>query len=101
MLSPGGLVPNINRFVTGMESALKRLIVTLCEDAIISPERVSVALGVMCGALLAQRVKNWKPSRQLIINAFQIALDGFDSHIPFKYDINEGLKFSYSLDEAR
>ena len=100
MMSPGSFVPDIQRFVTGMESAFKRLIVTLCEDAIFSEEKVSIALGIMGGAFLAQRVKNWKPSEKLVVNAFQLALDGFDSNVPFKYDINEGLTFSYSLDKA-
>ena len=33
LLNPGVFVPNIRRFVTGLESMTKRLAVSICEDS--------------------------------------------------------------------
>jgi hypothetical protein len=101
MLSPGSFVPDIQRFVTGMESAFKRLIVTLCEDAIISEDNINIALGIMACAFLSQRLKNWKPSREIIKNMYTLALAGIDSDAPFTFDIKRGMKQTpYSFESS-
>lgn len=101
MLSSGSFVPDIQRFVSGMESAFKRLIVTLFEDSIITEENIDIALGIMSCALLAQRIKNWKPNRDILRNFFTLALAGIDSNTAFLFDIGRGLKRTpYDLEKS-
>ena len=52
LVHPGAFVPNIQRFVSGTESALKRLAVEICEDAHL--EYRALITSLLAGAWLAQ-----------------------------------------------
>lgn len=52
MLNPGVFVPNIRRFVTGIESLTKRLAVTIFEDSYIA--NTELLMELMAAGLLAQ-----------------------------------------------
>ena len=54
---PGSFVPDIQKFVTGQESALKRACIVLIEDGYASVETLK---RLSYGALLAQRLPGWK-----------------------------------------
>lgn len=56
---PGSFVPDIQRYVTGMESFMKRLGIILYEDSYGTPEQLVSLFG---GALLSQLNRRWKPS---------------------------------------
>ncbi|MDD4930722.1 MAG: Hint domain-containing homing endonuclease [Candidatus Colwellbacteria bacterium] len=65
--NPGSFVPDIQRYVTGLESVAKRLgIICGFEDSYTPPERVNELVSLFSGALLAQRVRSWKPNRQTL-----------------------------------
>ncbi len=71
LIIPGSFVPDIQRYVSGLESFAKRLAVICFED---SYGDVSDMLSLLSGALLAQRVKVWKPSLSLIHKWIKIGL---------------------------
>jgi len=60
----GSFVPDIKRFVSGLESFCKRTVVSCCEDSYLADSRLLTSL--MAGAYLAQRAKGWKPSASLV-----------------------------------
>lgn len=66
MRSPGSFVPNIQRFVSGLESSAKRLAVSIYEDSSLPSDRFGELFSLLGGALLAQRVSTWKPSKDLV-----------------------------------
>ena len=64
LMHPGALMPTIQTFVRGVESALKRAVVILAEDVTVKKNgRLIVSL--LAGALLARHVTTWTPSHEL------------------------------------
>lgn len=90
VLEPGSFVPDIQRYVTGLESATKRLAVTLIEDSYAEPEDVQHLF--LC-ALLSQRVK-WQPGSNLLKHWIDIGLKGLECRKKFVYIYKDGSKIS-------
>jgi hypothetical protein len=61
LLHPGAFVPDIQRFVSGLESLVKRLVVIYFEDSYVDEETKGSILSLSASAFLAQRVKSWRP----------------------------------------
>lgn len=61
LLSAGSFVPDIQRFVSGLESLTKRLAVSIFEDSYADEDSKKHLLTLCASAFLAQRVKSWKP----------------------------------------
>lgn len=80
LMHPGALVPNIQTFVTGAESAFKRLAVSLVEDSTCSYEQIYLLLA----AALATR-NNYKPSITMVEKCIQMAINGLNESY-FIYD---------------
>ena len=95
ILHPGAFVPDIQRFVSGVESAAKRLAVTIFEDSHFDRDEDSVAL--LGSALLCQRYKNYKPDRELLKKWFEIALRGLGSDKVYRWK-TEKKYASYVID---
>lgn len=91
---PGAFVPNLNAFVNGAESALKRLGVSLIEDSVGSLEAVSC----LFAAALASR-NGYFPSMRFARRCVQWALEGLGSSYLI-YDSHNALKSSASLSEG-
>ena len=72
MLHAGAFVPNIQRFVTGMESAAKRLAVSICEDAYLEDGRY--LLSMYAAAAVAQQDRSWQPTDELIMHWMRAAI---------------------------
>ncbi len=87
ILHPGAFVPDIQRFVSGIESATKRLAVTIFEDSSFAKEGEAVML--LGAALLCQRYKNFKPNRLLIKKWFGIAVGALKSEKVYAWKIEE------------
>ena len=68
---PGSLVPNIGRFVRGVEAAFKRLAVTVGEDSSIRGVE-SLVSSVLATALVAQRVPTWTPGSEMFDKAHEL-----------------------------
>ncbi len=86
----GSFVPNIQRYVSGAEAALKRGAVSIIEDAYLADGRRITSL--LAGAWIAQNAKNldltFVPSRTLMKIWMQSLLDGFSEKM-YKYDWNQ------------
>jgi len=92
MLNPGGFVPDIQRYVTGMEAAFKRLVVILFEDGFIIKDDEAKVLNVICAAFLAQRMPGWKPSDKIIKNSIKLGLKSIENDSCFTWDFEQGAK---------
>lgn len=84
LLHPGSFVPNIQRFVSGIESTAKRTAVSICEDAFLEDNRYLLSL--YAGALIAQHDRSWQPTDQLIYWWFLAALSAQQDPRLYKYD---------------
>lgn len=99
---PGAFVPNIQRFVSGLESCAKRLAVTIYEDSSIPEEDFDKLYRLLAGALLAQRVKEWRPSKDLIKEWFQTSLVAYNCHVAYNVDYKGEInKEPYTLKEGQ
>lgn len=75
ILHPGSFVPDIQQFVSGIESMTKRLSVIILEDSYVPPEQQGDLSHLLSSAFLAQRSKNhWKPSLQMVQRWLEIAV---------------------------
>jgi len=99
LIMPGSFVPDIQRYVTGMESAFKRLAVTIFEDSSVDNEHQSAVLRMICGAMLAQRVKSWRPDENLIETLFMLGDMAWNQDAAYCYNIPRGIKLPpYDVD---
>lgn len=89
VINPGSFVPDIQRYVTGLESLAKRLAVIILEDS--STDDPRKLLSLLSGALLAQRVRTWRPSRRLLKTWMLMGLDAWSRKIKYDFRIEEGL----------
>ncbi|CAH6421210.1 Hypothetical protein POVR2_LOCUS307 [uncultured virus] len=84
---PGILNTNIHPpvFETGLQSALKRLAVSVAEDSYTSAGNL---LFLLTAGLYAKLNRTWTPSAQFIDRMMQIAVDAHKEERCFKYDIS-------------
>jgi len=92
IMHPGAFVPNIQRFVSGMESAFKRIAVSICEDS--WTKKKKALLGLYCGAALAQREKNWIPSADLVQTLFTLAVEAQQEGSCFIWQLGEEYEYT-------
>jgi superfamily II DNA or RNA helicase len=69
-VNPGSFVPDIQRFVSGVEAVTKRLAVIAVEDSYIEPEHI---YKLLIAALYSKRVRPWNPSEELLVYWLTIA----------------------------
>ena len=84
--SPGSFVPDIQRYVSGLESAAKRIAVSIFEDSY--TENYEGLLSLLSGALLAQRAKTWSPTSNVVKKWLETAMLGYENTNTFKYNIS-------------
>ncbi|KAJ9466035.1 hypothetical protein DIPPA_14936 [Diplonema papillatum] len=86
---PGQFVPDIQRWVSGLESLTKRLGIIAFEDAnpLLDPPAV---LNLLASAMLAQRTPSWKPAADLQIGWFASAVRLYLSDTALCYDTTHG-----------
>jgi hypothetical protein len=84
LLHAGSFVPDIQRFVRGTESALKRLAISICEDSY--TDKYYMIMGLFAGSMVSQVNDKWKPSNILIYNWMLLAVESRKSRKYFKYD---------------
>lgn len=84
MLHPGSYNLNKQRFVSGLESALKRLAIIICEDSYIKDSSTLTLL--LAGALVRQRDRSWAPSMNHVTRIFEAALEALESRRMFEYE---------------
>lgn len=96
---PGAFVPNIQRYVTGKESAIKRLGVSIVEDSYLAPEFQSWIPILMLSALVAQRHAEWQPTAEMIKAWMAIILQALRERRAFAYDCSTEIP-SWTYQEA-
>lgn len=87
LLHAGSFVPDIQRYVGGVESCLKRLAVTIVEDSHVSDFTSLVQL--LGGALVAQRSKLWRPTDTFLHRLFKTALEALNSDSYYEWKIDQ------------
>ncbi len=87
LMHPGAFVPNIQRFVSGVESAFKRVAVSICEDAY--TDKHSKLLALYCASALAQREKSWIPETELVKTLFTLAIESQQDKRCFKWELGD------------
>lgn len=88
--SPGSFVPDIQRFVRGLESFAKRLAVIAYEDAYVATSEIVLSLSA--AALLSQRVKSWTPSRGVVASWFLFGIQALSTTRTTRADMQRGLR---------
>jgi hypothetical protein len=86
----GSLIPDIQKFVSGLTSFCKRLAIISCEDSFILNDTILLSLYI--GALLSQRVKIWYPDYNIIKLWFKYGLNLLENDKCHIYDIDKGLE---------
>ena len=94
VIMPGSFVPDIQRYVSGMESAFKRLAVTVFEDSSVDNANHPLLLKMICAAMLAQRVKSWRPDTELIESLFELGDLAWNQSAAYYYNISQGIEQS-------
>ncbi|KAJ3124623.1 hypothetical protein HK098_000960 [Nowakowskiella sp. JEL0407] len=89
LTNPGSFVPDIQRYVTGLESALKRLAIIAFEDSIPDPRLVSELLA---GTFISQRYKLWKPAMEQLERWVKFLFQLHDEPRCIVYDLTNGSK---------
>ncbi len=79
----GSFVPDIQRFVTGRESAFKRLLVSILEDSHLKNDRDLARLATF--AFLSQTRREWRPSSSDIYIAFRCCEESLATHSRFEW----------------
>lgn len=97
---PGSFVPDIQRFVTGQESAIKRLTVAILEDSSIKNDEDFLKLGIM--AFLSQRISNkiWYPNKKEYKFLIEKCIETLNRSNTYIHNIKKGFEikpFYFSL----
>jgi len=84
-LHPGAFIPDVQRFVTGIEGLVKRLAVICWEDSYATGDDL---LHLMACAVVAKQLKTWRPSYPFLVRWFRIGLAAMASTKCFVYDLS-------------
>lgn len=102
LLHPGSFVPDIQRYVTGLESATKRLAVTICEDSYADKSMIPRITQLCVCAYLAQMKTGWKPTLYSIEKWLSLAKKAYMYTTYFDYDIERGLEYeAFTLENSQ
>ena len=101
--SPGSFVPDIQRYVTGLESITKRLAIIIYEDSYLPDHVQSKLLSLLGSAVVAQRIKSWGPSKENIDSWLEIAMDAYECRFAAVCDFHAAVSlrpFVFSLSSS-
>lgn len=98
--NPGSFVPDIQRFVSGPESATKRIVISIYEESCFGDDDATDIFRICLAAYLFQRTQLYQPTQELINLCFSLAIRKMrESHyIAYEGDrISELLKYEDKL----
>jgi hypothetical protein len=100
---PGAFIPDIQRYVTGIESLSKRLGVIIAEDSSVPLEQApNILMTLFAGSLLCQRVRGWTPSKALLEDWLQYGLEAWKSLEAVQIDFRtEAKKKPYVIQQGQ
>lgn len=81
----GSFVPDIGRFVTGVEGMCKRLAVIAFEDSYVAPQQYPVLVSLLASALLNQSVRQWRPTSGMFLGWCDFAVGLLEQRQAFSY----------------
>jgi hypothetical protein len=87
---PGAFVPDIQRYVSGVEAAAKRMVIIMAEDARIDADNVTEALGMTIAAFLSYHVRLWKPTFSMVTSWMHTAVETLNDPCTVPYNIERG-----------
>ena len=90
----GSFVPDIQRYVTGAESASKRTGVSITEDAYLDPKRLC---NVFVAALIAQRVNGWSLPLHALESIGESAVKAMETSSYWEWNAKRGSTLSPRL----
>jgi superfamily II DNA or RNA helicase len=94
----GSFVPDIQRYVTGLESFCKRIIVTNFEDSYFEidgdqgKKDTKQIVRLIGAAYYAQKMRNWKPNASVVNDWLDYAVRLYEHTSYFKWNISRGHK---------
>lgn len=97
LISPGSLVPSIKKFVTGFQSATKRLAVSIVEDGYVSDPKVLVSL--LASSLYNRDYKHWKPDNKTVKWWIESAISAMKSPKYYNYNCHNPQVLKNNLSE--
>ena len=86
-LHPGSFVPDLQRFVRGKESALKRLAISIVEDSY--TRNIEGIVDLLGNALAAQYIKNFEPDISRVVIWIDLLKDSLANHLLSNYSTSE------------
>ena len=86
----GIFVPTIQKFVTGLESFLRRTIIIKAEDAHVTSQDLETMFSMAACLLLAQRVPSWKPTMNQAKTWFTLGLESLFQRKCLGFDTRKG-----------
>lgn len=90
---PGTFVPDIHRFVNGIECFTKRTLVILFEDSSIDEaKQMTSVVQLAMAAYLAQRAPSWRPAMSMATSFIQLAIEGWRT--ASAYDVESAAKLT-------
>ena len=90
---PGSFVPDIQRYVSGLEAVAKRVGITIYEDSFLPEERRGATMVMlMAGSVVAQRVKSWSPSLEVLTKWFAAGLRALESVYAVDVDFRAAIR---------
>jgi superfamily II DNA or RNA helicase len=89
---PGAFVPDIQRYVTGLESFTKRLAIIVYEDSYIPEDMMPYLLSLLAASMTAQRIKTWVPDRELLTTWLMVGLKAWEETTAVKTDFHAAVK---------
>lgn len=89
LLNPGSFVPDIQRYVTGRESAVKRLLVSILEDSYTDDHPSLLKLAVL--SFLAQRINAWRLTKSDFVGILELCGKVLKDRRLFDYNIKKGV----------
>ena len=92
LVDPGSFVPDIQRYVTGLESATKRLAVSIVEDSYVKDPKVITSL--FAASLFAQTDRSYIPSLSNIKWWMEAAIEAQQNPTMYEYDVNPPSQFN-------
>jgi hypothetical protein len=87
ILCPGSFIPDIQRFVSGIESCTKRLAIISVEDSYVE---INKTYKLLCLALLSQKTK-WKPGKRTIKFIIDTSIELYNNKIYYEYNSERGI----------
>lgn len=97
---PGSLVPDIQTFVKGDVSAMKRLVVSIVEDGYFLPKTESSdIISLISDAFLLSRIPEYSSSEIILAKAVRCCVSALNSNTCYRYNISKGKEFDVGIDK--